>query len=95
MIFNVHFLRHVGRGSRPRIIRSAEFEADDLYSIVSRIRIILASTDYETGVDAFQILVDGGQVLYQEPRGNVDHCGLDAPSKACHLRTMTSTTSPS
>jgi hypothetical protein len=95
VIFVVHFLRDVSDGSRPHIIRSVEFEADDLYSVVSRTRIILASTDYEAGVDMFQIFVDGTQVLYQERRGSVDQCGLDAPARRRDVRTMTSTTSPS
>jgi hypothetical protein len=95
VIFIVHFLRDASDGSRPHIIRSVEFEADDLCSVVSRTRIILASTDYEAGVDMFQIFVDGTQVLYQERRGSVDQCGLDATAKRRDVPTMTITTSPS
>ncbi len=81
MIFTVHFLRIGGRSSRPSIQRSAEFEADELYSVVSRTRIILGSMDYDVRVDAFQILV-GTHVVYQERRDGVSQCGLDAPTAA-------------
>jgi hypothetical protein len=69
VIFVVHFLRDGSDGSRPHIIRSVEFEADDLHAVVCRTRIILTSNDYEAGVDMFQIFMDGTQVLYQERRG--------------------------
>lgn len=75
MIFVVQFLRDVSRGSGPRIVRSVEFEADELYSVVSRTRIILACTDFDPVVEAFRILVDGRKVVHQERRGSVDDGG--------------------
>jgi hypothetical protein len=70
MVFNVHFLRSGSRSAGPNILRSVEFEADELYSVVSRTRIILGPADYDARVDAFQILV-GTHVIYQEPRDNI------------------------
>jgi hypothetical protein len=94
MIFVVQFLRDVSRGSGPRIVRSVEFEADELYSVVSRTRIILACTDFDPVVEAFRILIDGTKVVHQEHRGSVDDGGAP-PAIGYQDRTITSTTSPS
>ena len=78
MNFAVHFLRDVNPGARPRIVRSVELEADDLYSVVSRVRIMLESADYETAVNAFEILGHRNEVIYQECRGCIDQDRLQA-----------------
>ena len=94
MIFVVQFLRDVSRGSGPRIVRSVEFEADELFSVVSRVRIILACTNFHPVVEAFRILIDGTRVVHQERRGSVDGSGTP-PAIGHQDRTITSTTSPS
>jgi hypothetical protein len=69
MNFVVQFLHGSNVDGRASVVRTADFEADDMYEIVSRTRIILASPTYEPSVDGFQIVVNGNQVIFYEPRG--------------------------
>ena len=78
MLFVVQFLRDAIRRSQPHIIRTVTFESDDLFSVVSRIRIILSSSDYQPAVDAFQIIANGTQVIYHERRSG---CGVEQSSR--------------
>lgn len=66
-----------GRGNAGAdAVRTIDFEADDLFSVVARMRIILGSSDYEPTAAAFQIM-DGAHVVYHERR-----LQADAPRKA-------------
>jgi len=64
MLFEVQLMQGATKAAQPRVLRTANFEADDLYSVVSRTRIILSTRGYEPDVDAFRIIVDGKQVVY-------------------------------
>jgi hypothetical protein len=64
MFFEVQLMQGATKVAQPRVLRTANFEADDLYSVVSRTRIILSTRGYEPDVDAFRIIVDGKQVVY-------------------------------
>ena len=66
MLFEVQLMRGAAKAAQPRVLRTVNFEADDLYSVVSRTHIILSTRGYEPDVDAFQIIVDGKEVLYHE-----------------------------
>jgi len=68
MIFEVQFMSGGGKRRQPRVIRTASFEADELYSVVSRISVILSTRGYEPDIDAFRILADGDGVLYSGRR---------------------------
>jgi hypothetical protein len=66
MLFEVQLMRGAAKAAQPRVLRTVNFEADDLYSVVSRTHIILSTRGYEPDVDAFRIIVDGKEVLYHE-----------------------------
>jgi hypothetical protein len=66
MLFEVQLMRGAAKAAQPRVVRTVNFEADDLYSVVSRTHIILSTRGYEPDVDAFRIIVDGNQVVYGE-----------------------------
>jgi hypothetical protein len=68
MMFAVQFTRRIAGHPEPCIIRTANFETDDLHSVVSRTRIILSTRGYEPRVDAFQIIANDAQVVYHEER---------------------------
>ena len=72
MIFVVDLLQGTVPSSLPKLIHSIEFEADDLFSVVERTRIILESNDFEPVVDAFQISAARGGVIYKELRGSME-----------------------
>ena len=63
MLFEVQLMQGATKVAQPRVLRTANFEADDLYSVVSRTHIILSTRGYEPDVDAFRIIVDGNQVV--------------------------------
>ena len=73
MNFVVQFLSEIGGKAKPDAIRTINFKSDDLYLVVSRMRIILSSRDYEPTVTAFQIMTDA-QVIYHERRHEPDAC---------------------
>ena len=54
MLFEVQLMQGATKVAQPRVLRTANFEADDLYSVVSRTRIILSTRGYEPDVDAFR-----------------------------------------
>ena len=64
MLFEVQLMRGAAKAAQPRVLRTVNFEADNLYSVVSRTHIILSTRGYEPDVDAFRIIVDGKQVVY-------------------------------
>ncbi len=66
MLFEVQLMRGAAKAAQPCVLRTVSFEADDLYSVVSRTHIILSTRGYEPDVDAFRIIVDGKEVLYHE-----------------------------
>jgi hypothetical protein len=66
MLFEVQLMRGAAKAAQPCVLRTVNFEADDLYSVVSRTHIILSTRGYEPDVDAFRIIVDGKEVLYHE-----------------------------
>jgi hypothetical protein len=66
MLFEVQLMRGAAKAAQPRVLRTVNFEADDLYSVVSRTHIILSTRGFEPDVDAFRIIVDGNQVVYGE-----------------------------
>ena len=66
MLFEVQLMRGAGKAAKPRVLRTVNFEADDLFSVVSRTHIILSTRGYEPDVDAFRMSVDGNQVVYGE-----------------------------
>ena len=66
MLFEVQLMRGAAKAAQPRVVRTVNFEADDLYSVVARTHIILPTRGYEPDVDAFRIVVDGKEVLYHE-----------------------------
>jgi len=68
MLFEVQFMTGGGKRRQPSVIRTANFEADELYSVVSRIRVILSTRGYEPYIDAFRILADGNRLLYSGQR---------------------------
>ena len=72
MIFVVDLLHDAAQSAKPTVIRSIQFEADDLFKAVERTRIMLASRDFEAAVNAFQISVDGKEIIHQEARGSTD-----------------------
>jgi len=72
MIFVVDLLQDAPQRARPTVVRSVQFEADDLFKVVGRIRIILASNSFETAVDAFQVSCDGKEIIYQERRNSAE-----------------------
>ena len=41
MLFEVQLMQGATKVAQPRVLRTANFEADDLYSVVSRTHIIL------------------------------------------------------
>lgn len=73
MNFVVQLLRDTRGNAKPDAIRTINFESDELYPVVSRMRIILSSRDYEPTVAAFQIMT-GSQVVYHERRQEPDAC---------------------
>jgi hypothetical protein len=66
MLFEVQLMRGAAKAAQPRVLRTFNFEADDLYSVVSRTHIILSIRGYEPDVDAFRIILDGKEILYHE-----------------------------
>jgi hypothetical protein len=83
--FIVHFLGDGGGdGCKPRVLRTVAFDADDLYAVVARTRIILSLRSYEPSITAFQIVSDDGRVMHQERReeieaGSTEPCGSSSP----------------
>ena len=73
MNFVVQLVGDKRGNARPHAIRTIAFESDELYPIISRIRIILSSRDFEPTVAAFQIMT-GSHVIYYEPRQEPDAC---------------------
>ena len=69
MIFTVQFTRDLDGRRKTEIIRTIEIEAEDLHSVVSRMRVILSTKGYEPEVDGFLIVLDGKKV-YHERREN-------------------------
>ncbi|WP_424363357.1 hypothetical protein [Methylocystis parvus] len=78
MSFLVQFLSDAERSAKPRIVRTVNFEAEDLYSVVSRIRTILSTRGYEPSVNAFQVLASEGRVVHYEHRDESDVSDLDS-----------------
>ena len=72
MIFVVYLMRGATQSAKPTVIRSVELEADDIFKVVERIRIMLAYRDFYPAVDAFQISLDGKEIIHQEARGSAD-----------------------
>lgn len=70
MLFVVDFLHSAAQKAKQQVIHSIEFEADDLFSVVERTRIILESKDFDPFVDRFQISATTGSIIYQEIRDN-------------------------
>ena len=66
MLFEVQLMQGAAKTAPPRVLRTANFEADDLHSVVARTHIILSTRGHEPDVDAFRIIVDGNQVVYGE-----------------------------
>jgi hypothetical protein len=66
MIFEVQLMQGTAKPDQPRVIRTVNFEADDLHSVVSRTHIILSTRGYEPHIDGFRIIANGTQVIYQE-----------------------------
>ena len=66
MLFEVQLMQGAAKAAQPCVLRTVNFEADDLYSVVARTHIILSTRGYEPDVDAFRIVVDGKEVLYHE-----------------------------
>ena len=64
MLFEVQLMQGATKVAQPRVLRTANFEADDLHSVVSRTHIVLSTRGCEPDVDAFRIIVDGKQVVY-------------------------------
>jgi hypothetical protein len=79
MNFLVQFLSHAEGGGKPHIIRTVNFEAEDLYSVVSRVRVILSIRSYEPSVSAFQILASKGRVVHYERREESDESDPESP----------------
>jgi hypothetical protein len=63
MLFEVQLMQGAAKAAQPCVLRTVNFEADDLHSVVSRTHIILSTRGYEPDVDAFRIIVDGNQVV--------------------------------
>jgi len=72
MIFVVDLLQDAAQSAKPNVIRSVQFEADDLFKVVERTRIMLTSRDFEATVDAFRISLVGKETIHQEDRGSTD-----------------------
>jgi hypothetical protein len=73
MNFSVQFLGEAGAGGgKPRVLRTASFEAEDLYGVVARMRIILSLRSYEPSCAAFQIVSNDGRVIHHERRDEID-----------------------
>ena len=66
MIFEVQLMRGAAKPHQPRVIRTVNFEADDIYSVLDRTQIILSTRGYEPDVDGFRIIANGKEVLYHE-----------------------------
>jgi len=64
MLFEVQLMQGAAKAAQPCVLRTVNFEADDLHSVVSRTHIILSTRGCEPDVDAFRIIVDGNQVVY-------------------------------
>ena len=82
MIFVVNLLGRTASNTNPTVLNSVEFEADDLFSVVDRTRIILSSNSFEPAVDAFQILVEGRRIIYQECRDSAEPYASDSSSNS-------------
>jgi hypothetical protein len=63
MLFEVQLMQGAAKAAQPCVLRTVNFEADDLHSVVSRTHIILSTRGCEPDVDAFRIIVDGNQVV--------------------------------
>ncbi len=64
MLYEVQLMQGAAKAAQPCVLRTVNFEADDLHSVVSRTHIVLSTRGCEPDVDAFRIIVDGNQVVY-------------------------------
>jgi hypothetical protein len=78
MKFIVQFLRDIRGSAKPSVIQTVDIESDDLYAVVSRIRIILSIRDFQPTIGAFQIVADDKQVVYHECRQEPDACRIQS-----------------
>jgi hypothetical protein len=77
MNFVVEFLSNFDINGAASIIRTADFEAKDIHSIIARTRIILSSPTYEPKVHGFRVIKSDGEILHDESRDMIDLIRLD------------------